>query len=100
MLRSFRRDGAHCCPSLGTFLRAFSDAGDGKSPLATGADDGGASPAHVLAPPHPPIDQQVQLHGTTSKTGRQAGQRWGDRAAGRRSADKHFVVVSYYCHYS
>jgi hypothetical protein len=40
---------------LGTFLRPFSDAGDGKSPLATGADDGGASPAHVLAPPHPPM---------------------------------------------
>ena len=30
-------------------------AGDGKSPLATGADDGGASPAHVLAPPRPPM---------------------------------------------
>jgi len=31
-----RRDegpAAHCCPSLGTFLRAFSDAADGKSPL-------------------------------------------------------------------
>ncbi len=39
---------------LGTFLRAFSDA-DGKSPLAAGADYGGASPAHVLAPPRPPM---------------------------------------------
>jgi hypothetical protein len=40
---------------LGTFSCAFSDAADGKSPLAAGADDGGASPAHVLAPPHPPM---------------------------------------------
>ena len=35
------------------------------------------------------IDQQVQPHSTTSKTSRQAGQRWTDRASGRRSAEKH-----------
>ena len=40
---------------LATFVRPFSDAADGRSPLATGADDGGASPAHVLAPPRPPM---------------------------------------------
>ena len=40
---------------LGTFVRPFSDAADGKSPLTAGADNGGASPAHVLAPPRPPM---------------------------------------------
>ena len=40
---------------LGTFVRPFSDAADGKSPLTAGADNGGVSPAHVLAPPRPPM---------------------------------------------
>jgi hypothetical protein len=44
-------------------------------------------------------DQQVQLHGTTSNTSRQAGQRWGDRAAGGRSAERHSVVI-FYCWHS
>ena len=42
-------------PRLGNFFAPFFRRRDGKSPLATGADDGGASPAHVLAPPHPPM---------------------------------------------
>jgi hypothetical protein len=42
----------------------------------------------------------TQLHGTTSKTSRQVGQRWTDRAAGRRSAERHFVAVFYYYYYS
>eukprot|EP01046_Picozoa_sp_COSAG06_P026978 COSAG06_NODE_2354_length_7021_cov_10.485264_4_plen_82_part_00 len=41
--------------SLRTFVRPFPDAADGKSPLTNGADYGGASPAHVLAPLRPPM---------------------------------------------
>ena len=51
-----RRARLHHCPSAWElFCVQKSDAADGKSPLTTGADYGGASPVHVLAPPRPPM---------------------------------------------
>ena len=64
------------------------------------------SPCRWIPCPGPPDPGAASLHRPAgpaaqhyaSKTSRQAGQRWTDRAAGRRSAERHFVVVFYYYH--
>ena len=45
----------HCtvAPRLGNFFAPFFRRR--RRQIDAGADDGGASPAHVLAPPHPPM---------------------------------------------
>ena len=77
-------------------------------PPAAGARSGQPriSPCRWIPCPGPPDPGAASLHRPAgpaaqhyaSKTSRQAGQRWTDRAAGRRSAERHFVVVFYYYH--